>query len=247
MKLKNQKGAAIITVLIVMATMTALVYLNMYRRNLIAQTNIKREANADIEEMVTNIGNIFLSPKDCNTNFYLKVPSSGSNATPSAERWGEGMQGSFTTAIYKCSNATCSNSSTPQEVVYNFHSPTSNWMYNSPGTTKRARLISATWSIATGGDGQVPPYYPSFPTTPSIQMKAAKATVTLNFQKNLSPFSKLTKISNGYTWNSNLNASTESYNVDAYVIVLDGPVTSPSPGVNRIKGCATTGHSATVY
>jgi hypothetical protein len=133
--LRNEKGNAIIISMFLVVAIGAIAVISINTNKVNTKNQTILDADKDLQEAVSRIATLLVSPSHCNANFVGRPFS----ASP--------------TAIYRCT-ANCSGSSSPRVVAMNVFSEASpDWNPVNTGLTDRVRIVgfSYTTTMQTTG------------------------------------------------------------------------------------------------
>ncbi|MBY0414956.1 MAG: hypothetical protein K2Q18_12370 [Bdellovibrionales bacterium] len=219
--LSNQKGNAIVMVLLGTIGVVAVSYLTVQRAKINNSINIKSKADKDVEDVAMKVGSYFLSPANCNANFYNKTLTG--TLTPGSS------------VLSVCNGGNCINTGSAATTVANGAIPilapnSTSWQASQTGISDRVRIVGLTWSISQAQKL----------LSMSGGIKAAVLRVNVTFQKNLGFVNGARKTVNivrpfeAFVVSSVFNNVTQP----VYPYLVDGP---------NIHGCAWSPNSTNVY
>ncbi|MBC7712359.1 MAG: hypothetical protein H7177_03415 [Rhizobacter sp.] len=135
----------------------ALSYVVLTRGRSVSKLDIRRESELELTDAITTVGTLFISPANCNANFYL-MP----------------FTGSLTTAINRCASGSC-RGTTPGGVPIPIANPSNNtsvdWLTSATGLSPRVRVIGVTYRVDQA-QAQAP-------------QQAARLEITVTFQRSI--------------------------------------------------------------
>lgn len=187
--LGNAKGAALLMVLMATVALTAMVI--VFQRSSHIKNRLSKRYNAenDINEAITRIVSIVMTPSSCNANFYNQ-PVAGGNLT----------------AIYSCVTGNCRTAINRTIVL---DATPSSWTMFRGEKPRDARIVTMSYAITTPQRTKAGTGTAEYP---------AELTLTINFEKkigmnnNVQQTAKVTKTVTAYVVTNTYNYTTWSLN-----------------------------------
>lgn len=156
--LLDQKGNALVLVLIATIGLVALSYFVMQNKRNLGALAFREKGDQDIDRALTTIGSLILSPASCNANFFNQPTAGGSLAQ-----------------IYKCNSGNCRTGTIDRSVALKM----GDWdLFNTGASaSSKVQLTSATYAITTAQT--------TASTDSTGAAHPAVLTLTLTFTRNL--------------------------------------------------------------